>query len=249
MASDGAEADIAPLVATLTASCTECAERLDRLRGDPMSGSMFEDRIYTQVDSTFSDGTPLPEPSDDMGAHNDHRYADSRGSVAVMSTAIEGEPTTWEAVDLGPFLRGEVEVPTPSIGRMGRTDGNSSTPAGSTPSSGKLKAERRGWRSRAWSPNSSAGRTVVYVHFEESDPSSTIERLLRIGLRADIIQAQLRFVAPSPRSSSRMARRTPRRGTVARHSRRRQRRLDLARRQGGHGGLVDVPPAGEQALS
>lgn len=34
LAADGAEADIAPLVANATASCTQCAERLERLRGE-----------------------------------------------------------------------------------------------------------------------------------------------------------------------------------------------------------------------
>ncbi|OCB38781.1 hypothetical protein A5675_15345 [Mycobacterium malmoense] len=40
------------------------------------------------------------------------------------------------------------------------------------------------------------GRLVVYVHYEESTPASTIERLRLLGVDADAIAAGLRFVAP-----------------------------------------------------
>jgi hypothetical protein len=41
-----------------------------------------------------------------------------------------------------------------------------------------------------------AGRYVVYIHFEEADPSDTIERLLALGIPATLIQSKLRFVGP-----------------------------------------------------
>ncbi|NTY58678.1 hypothetical protein FEG63_03810 [Mycolicibacterium sphagni] len=42
-----------------------------------------------------------------------------------------------------------------------------------------------------------AGNLVVYIHFEESTPASTVERLQRIGLDAATIEQGLRFVAPT----------------------------------------------------
>ncbi|RAV00822.1 hypothetical protein DQP58_00075 [Mycobacterium colombiense] len=40
------------------------------------------------------------------------------------------------------------------------------------------------------------GENVVYIHYEEPDATSTVERLRLIGLHPDQIKAQLHFIAP-----------------------------------------------------
>ena len=42
-----------------------------------------------------------------------------------------------------------------------------------------------------------AGNAVLYVHYEESDPASTVERLQLIGVGAAEIDQHLVFVGPS----------------------------------------------------
>ena len=40
------------------------------------------------------------------------------------------------------------------------------------------------------------GRNVAYIHYEEPDAGSTVERLLLLGVPGDVILAQFQFVAP-----------------------------------------------------
>jgi hypothetical protein len=127
---------------------------------------------------------PWPtEPPDDYG-HQDHN-----GS--------EYEPTTWEPVDLGPWLRGEITPPEPTVGAA-RTDGLRLFYPGREHS--VIGATESG---KTWLTLASAvaemdfRRTVVYIHFEESDPGSTLERLQLLGATPEAATRFFRFVAPS----------------------------------------------------
>jgi hypothetical protein len=42
-----------------------------------------------------------------------------------------------------------------------------------------------------------AGHHVVYIHYEEGDPASTVERLRFLGVGDDLMSVRLRFVAPA----------------------------------------------------
>src|SRR5271167_3049473 len=59
------------------------------------------------------DPGPKPEPQQDAGVHDRDVEPEQHR---------DEEPTTWEPVDLGPYLRGEVSQPQPSIGAH-RSDG------------------------------------------------------------------------------------------------------------------------------
>jgi hypothetical protein len=109
---------------------------------------------------------------------------------------FEDEPTTWEPVDLGPYLRGEIVQPKPCLG-IARSDelrliypGREHVVLGDTESGktwfalGCVVAELI------------AGNTVVYIHYEEPDSISTIERLRLLGLPDNVIADRFRFVAP-----------------------------------------------------
>ena len=151
-------------------------------------------RPYSRDDGYLSDGTPLPpEPPDEIGDH----APNGRHAVPGGVPATTDEPTTWEAVDLGPFLRGEVELPAPSVG-MRRSDGLQLLYPGREHAIIGETESGKTWLALACVvAELLAGRSVVYIHFEESDPSSTIERLLRIGVTVETVQSFLRFVAPS----------------------------------------------------
>lgn len=106
---------------------------------------------------------------------------------------------SWAPVDLGPYLRGEVVRPVPSVG-LARSDGVRMLYSGKEHSVlGEMESGKSWWCSACAAAEINAGHHVVYVHFEESDPGGTIERLRALGTTAGDIAARLRFVAPEQR--------------------------------------------------
>jgi hypothetical protein len=111
--------------------------------------------------------------------------------------AMPEEPTTWEAFDLGPYLRGEVERPKPSIG-FARSDGLKLIyPGCENAALGETESGKSWLALGCASVEIRLGRHVVYIHYEEGDPGSTIERLRLIGVSDTDIKELLTFVAPS----------------------------------------------------
>jgi hypothetical protein len=107
------------------------------------------------------------------------------------------EPTTWEPVDLGPYLRGEVQQPQPTIG-VRRSDGLQLIyPGKEHVFVGETESGKTWFALACVAAELSAGRYVVYVHYEEGNPASTIERLQLLGVGAELITERLRFVAPA----------------------------------------------------
>lgn len=108
-----------------------------------------------------------------------------------------GEPTTWEPVDLGPYLRGEVKRPQPSIG-FARNDGQKLIyPGREHAILGETESGKTWYAIACVAVELRLGNHVVYIHYEESDPGSTIERLRLIGTPDAAIQELLTFVAPT----------------------------------------------------
>jgi len=87
------------------------------------------------------------------------------------------EPTTWEPIDLAPFLSGEIRQPRPTIGAV-RTDGQRFMYPGREHAVLGETESGKTWLALACvAAELAAGHRVLYVHYEESDPASTIERL------------------------------------------------------------------------
>lgn len=106
------------------------------------------------------------------------------------------EPTTWEPMDLGPFLRGEVATPAPTVGAR-RADGLPLLYPGREHAFLGATESGKSWLALACvTAELIAEHHVVYIHFEEPDPGSTIERLRRIGVPDQLILRHLHFVAP-----------------------------------------------------
>lgn len=112
-------------------------------------------------------------------------------------TTYSDEPTTWEPIDLGPYLRGEVERPQPNIG-VARSDGlRFIYPGREHAILGETECGKTWLALASVAAELNAGNHVVYVHYEESDPGSTIERLRLLGVADAVISARLRFIAPA----------------------------------------------------
>ena len=134
------------------------------------------------TDYIFSDGIPLPP--DPLEYLNGHGVADN-------------EPTTWEPVDLGPYLRGEIKQPQPSIG-LHRSDGlRLIYPGREHAVLGETESGKTWFALACVAAELSVGNHVVYIHYEEGDPASTIERLRLLGVDPAVIAARLRFIAPA----------------------------------------------------
>jgi hypothetical protein len=110
------------------------------------------------------------------------------------------ERDTWAPVDLGPYLRGEVTRPTPGIG-LQREDGLRVLYAGKDHSViGETESGKSWWSVAHAADALKAGLRVAYVHFEESDPSDTIERLILLDVDEAVIGARFRFIGPEARA-------------------------------------------------
>jgi hypothetical protein len=158
----------------------------DRRGGHRAAGAEFDRMVFGK-----NVGTLLAEPD----------YGDWFDEIPTADTALPAdtgaEPTTWEAHDLGPYLRGEVEQPEPSLG-IARSDGQRlSYPSREHSILGETESGKTWFALGCVAAELMAGNDVVYLHFEEPDPTSTIERLRLLGVPADVLAARLRFVAPS----------------------------------------------------
>jgi hypothetical protein len=122
-----------------------------------------------------------------------HVFADEHTSGAEFE---ENEPTTWEPVDLGPYLSGEIVQPEPGIG-FRRTDGiRLIYPGREHVVLGDTESGKTWYALGCVVAEIMKGSIVVYIHFEEPNATSTIERLRLLGLGDDLIKDGLRFVAP-----------------------------------------------------
>ncbi|RIQ21260.1 hypothetical protein DY240_15675 [Jiangella rhizosphaerae] len=105
--------------------------------------------------------------------------------------------TTWRPVDLGPFLRGEVERPEPTVG-ISRADGlRLLYPAREHMVIGEMESGKSWLALASVSAELTAGNRVLYIHGEEADPTDTIERLQALGVSDDDILARFTFVGPN----------------------------------------------------
>lgn len=106
------------------------------------------------------------------------------------------ERDSWAPVDLAPYLNGEVQRPTPTVG-LPRSDGLRLMYPGKEHAVVAEMESGKSWFAVASALHEmNAGQPVVYIHFEECDPSDTVDRLLNLGATADQILKLFRFVGP-----------------------------------------------------
>jgi hypothetical protein len=109
----------------------------------------------------------------------------------------DDEPTTWEPLDLGPWMNGEINQPEPSLG-IARSDGlRLIYPGREHAILGETESGKTWLALGCVAAELTVGNHVVYIHYEEGDPGSTIERLLLLDVDPAMITKRLRFVAPA----------------------------------------------------
>lgn len=112
------------------------------------------------------------------------------------STQPAAEVSAWRPVDLGPYLRGEITRPEPAVGIV-RDDGlRTLYPGKEHAVIGEMESGKSWYALACAAAELKAGHVVVYVHFEESDPSDTVERLQALHVDDSAILDRFRFVAP-----------------------------------------------------
>lgn len=105
-------------------------------------------------------------------------------------------PDSWAPIDLGPYLRGEIVRPEPSLG-MARTDGlRLLYPGKEHAAIGEMEAGKSWFALGCVAVELNAEHHVVYAHFEECEPSDSVDRLVALGVRDCDIMRFLRFVGP-----------------------------------------------------
>lgn len=109
----------------------------------------------------------------------------------------EAEPTTWEPFDLDQWLDGTAVRPEPAVG-ISRTDGQKLIyPGREHTVFGETEAGKSWFALESAAVEMRMGRDVVYIHYEEGDPGSTVERLQLLSVTPEQIRRHLRFVAPA----------------------------------------------------
>ncbi len=145
------------------------------------------------VNNLGADGEPPP----DTDEHHTGEYDPGEGVGNDGDHDDTDAPTTWEPVDLGPWLRGEIEQPQPSIG-VHRSDGLQLIyPGREHAFVGETESGKTWLAVGCVAAELTKGNHVVYIHYEEGDPASTIERLRLLGVDPALIASRLRFIAPA----------------------------------------------------
>ncbi|MBV9651691.1 MAG: hypothetical protein JO296_16360 [Pseudonocardiales bacterium] len=127
----------------------------------------------------------------------DDPYADT-----LSTSPVEQGRDTWAPIDLGPYLRGEIRPVEPSIG-VTRTDGlRLLYPGKEHAVIGEMEAGKSWFALACVAAELNADNHVVYVHFEERDPSDSVDRLIALQVRDQDILRFLRFVGPERQVSA-----------------------------------------------
>ena len=162
----------------------------DIARGENLSRS---GKYTPTVDNGQTDYIPPANEPPDDDAYRDRSHENDSGD----EQHDDDEPTTWEPIDLGPWLNGEIEPPPePSLG-IARSDGlRLIYPAREHAVVGETECGNTWLALGCVAAELTAGNYVVYIHYE-GDPGSTLERLRLLDVDPSMINKRLRFVAPS----------------------------------------------------
>ena len=123
----------------------------------------------------------------------------SRWVVRAQEDIDEDTPSSWLPIDLGPILRGEVQPARPAVGLFRKDGVQLLYPGKEHAVIGEMESGKSWFSLSCVAAELEAGHPVVYVHFEEDDPSDTVTRLLLLGATERQITEQFSFVAPASR--------------------------------------------------
>ena len=125
-----------------------------------------DERREAAAGNGWPDHIPLPTepPDDDPYRNNTHEPGDEDGD--------DDEPTTWEPIDLGPWMNGEITQPEPSLG-ITRSDGQRLIyPGREHAVLGEPNPAKPGWRWAASPPNSPQATTSSTSTTKKATPAA-----------------------------------------------------------------------------
>lgn len=119
------------------------------------------------------------------------------GNIEHDSNPAESpEGDSWLPVNLDPYITGEYIQPTPEVGLI-RSDGMRMLYPGLEHAIiGEMESGKSWFALQCAAAELLAGNYVVYIHFEESNPAGTVERLLLLGIPGHVLRKQFMFVSP-----------------------------------------------------
>lgn len=169
----------------------EHADALKRLRSEVESLSGYvPETVHRDQDAEVSfdlgaseegegDGDDLPDSAVDEERDRD---------------PLEERVSSWASVDLGPYLRGEVSPPEPTVLR--RTDGQALFYTGKVNSLYGASESAKSWIAlHSGVQEMKLGERVMYLDLED-DPVSTIARLQALGASEEDLKMLFRYVHP-----------------------------------------------------
>lgn len=195
-----------PVDAVTVAAELDARKQLRRIGGAPYLLTLIE-VVPTAVNADYyarivadkarlrvliSTATTLKQYGYSGATDDDVAATITRAISALTDTRTVSAPqTTWTPVDLGPYLDGDIELPQPTVG-IRRSDGQRFIYPGCDHSVvGATESGKSWFVSGCAAAELMQDRRVLYVHFEESDPSSTIERLRLLGVDDALLDPRL----------------------------------------------------------
>lgn len=123
-------------------------------------------------------------------------WADRMSDEAPDINDLPLPSPSWAPVDLGPYLNGTHKQTEPSVG-LTRSDGlHLLYPGKEHTVIGEMECGKSWYASACAAAELTKAGKVVYIHFEEADPTDTIGRLRELGVLDNIIREQFIFIGP-----------------------------------------------------
>lgn len=104
---------------------------------------------------------------------------------------------SWRPMDLGPYLRGEVQPEPPSVGWQMSNGKHLLYPGKEHAINAEMEAGKTWFSVACVAAELRKGNPVAYIHFEEVDPMDVVTRLLALDVDADTIADLLLFCGPT----------------------------------------------------
>jgi hypothetical protein len=127
---------------------------------------------------------------------HDYQAPPKDDTSANSSKPNDQNEDTWAPIDPTPYLEGTIVREPPSLG-LARTDKVMTLYPGKEHAViGEMEGGKSWFALACCKEEIENGRRVVYIHFEEADPSDTYERLILLGVAKQNIIDRFVFVGP-----------------------------------------------------
>lgn len=166
------------------------AQAVRRMAKEVESLSGFTPEVMRDLEPNTVEIPADPEEYGDLG-EGDDQFAEL---PPESRNPLEERISTWAAVDLGPYLSGQVTMPEPSILR--RTDGRGLLYPGLVNSLYGKSESAKSWLSLyACVQEMTLGERAIYLDLEDI-PTNTLARMKALGAGDEDLKNQFRYVHP-----------------------------------------------------